>query len=163
MASGSKTANAGLTKWERTDTVEVEDFNSLLDSIDLAIGKRMDAQLLRDITPVQNIRTIFTDLSDMDINDYLLIVITFEKISSLVMRLNKEAYTDLGYGIDGSITFLLPFKDASRDFVSVALLMDNNHNSIARPLIKYSAINGLTFVMSGTVESNAKIRIWGVK
>jgi len=162
LASTNKTANIGLPKWERTDPVEVEGFNSLLDSIDLAIGKRLDAQLLRDITPEQGATTMYIDLSDLDFKDYLIIAISFDQTPEIFVHPNKT-YNDLGFGFDGSTVFFFPLKNASRTIHAFSTMVPEHYKNDIQLAYQFNTLTGLLLVAVEAVGANAKIRIWGVK
>jgi len=162
MVSGSKTANAGLTKWEKTDPVAVDDFNSMLDTIDLAIGKRMDAQLLRDITPDAENKNMYIDLSDVDFSDYLVIAVSVDSTPNIVIRLNMS-YSNLSYCVDGSTVFFFPLRSASRSIQTFTTMTWNNTQNAFSLTEKFSDIEGFYIIHSETMSTSAKIRIWGVK
>lgn len=162
MASGSKTANAGLTKWESADPVLMEDFNSMLDAIDLAIGERTRICLLRDVTPEQETSTIQIDLSDLDFSDYFAVAISFDMTPDYIARLDTT-YSTFSCGVGGAAAFLFPFKDAARTVQAFTTMASSGNNSSMKLSESFSAFTGMYVVGTDTIGTDARIRIWGVR
>jgi len=158
MSSTNKTANLGLNQWVASDAVEMADFNLDNQLIEAAMGRRLEWELVRDVTPEKSVNSIYMDLSDLDFNNYLMLAISFDSTPGITCHLNKTT-TSMGIVVDGSVILHFPLRDASRRICSCIVTSNSS------PLLneKYSEMKGLTFTGGSTITKTAKIRIWGVK
>jgi len=167
MSSTNKTANLGLNQWEASDAVQMADFNADNAKLDDIVGKlkasRLETVLIKDIRENSGVTDINVDLSGVNFNDYLMILIACPKTAASNVYANEVVSDNSTWMFaiaDKSYHIGFPLKNSTMyaKFISVS---DSNVET-QRFYIEYSKLRNLLIRGVGS-HTDTRIQIWGLK
>jgi len=161
MSSTNKTTHLGLPQWEGTDTVEHGDFNGAFAKIDEAVSERLEFCVLRDLAvEPQDVSAISVDLSDLNLGDYIFVIVSTPQIKPSTVLYNGTNFGDVQ---NNSMVIFYPLRDGSAKcfftgFGTAGLMYSTRS-------FTYSSIKNLKFLAndSKVYTETSKIRILGVR
>lgn len=165
MSSTNKTEKIGLSQWESTDPVSVEDFNSDFRILDGLIGGMLDGlhlEQLADVTVAAPNKSNFTvDVSGIDFGKYLIVIVDYISIQNSYIRLNGVADENT-VTETGCKHIFFPLKDP--DAAAIFLRIRTSDLLCKLSTVKNSAITTFNFsTTSGKYTTDSHIKIWGIR
>jgi len=166
MSSTNKTEKIGLSQWESTDPVSVEDFNRDFRLLDGLIGGMLDGlhlEQLDDVTVAAPNKSNFTvDVSGIDFGKYFIVIVDYVSIQKAQMQINKLSANALTL-TKGSKHVLFTMKDPE---ACAALLSVDETVAGKTCSIKNSRISSFYFdapsFSSEKFTTDSHIKIWGI-
>jgi len=167
MSSTNKTEKIGLSQWESTDPVSVEDFNRDFRTLDGLVGATLDGMhldMLLDVTvPAPNKSNFSVDVSSIDFSKYLIVIVDYVSVQECSMKINKNSDNSLTTR-SGSKHLIFTMKDPDG---TAALLSADTTVACKICTVKNSEIKTVYLSMptgfnSDNFNTDSHIRLWGI-
>jgi len=165
MASTNKTENLGLPKWEsKAETFTMEDMTGAFEAIDRAVSGKLEFGLVKEYTiPVSGTKVTSVDISDLNFEDYYMVLFFFPSLFDSSMTANGSGHT--GLVRTGSTILLFPMKNPS--IFSYGFSSSLRGVDYAELGYNYESIKKLTFTIPSNYTANfteeGKMQVWGMK
>ena len=166
----TKTANYQLNQWEKSDRIQMEDFNADNTKIDAALNNFSLLNKIREITTSAAASSIDVDISDISWNDWNFVLLRFDPNygSSIFYYSTEINYGKIanGSGYAPNYIVFFPMKNAANQVSAFGVAgaeVSGGNAGIAYSAMKHlyiyapSGNGGIQFL------AGAKLTFWGVK
>lgn len=174
----NKTTNYQLNQWAKTDRILMDDFNADNQKLDAAIASRLGpAEIIKTIAIPQRTAYVDVDLSDMDWDQWDMVVLHYDQFNNDAGEIYARVYTkggDLapatGNGSGSSLysgksfplfIFFFPLRDKSRRVISLSVAETASTGMASIPFSDIQYLQ-LGFINS-MLMANSSVTVWGIR